>query len=414
MSAGAQSAIMSHEKTTLDGLRIERKAEPAGGLPGWLWVTLALVLIAAGGALLWLKRAKPVLVQTAAAREVRTGGKTTLLNASGYVTARREATVSSKVTGKVIEVLVEEGMKVEAGQVLARLDAVNVEASLRLAEAQLAATRASLSETDVRVREAERELRRVDQLSRDGIATATDLDRAQASLDSLKARMEQQSAQVVVAESEVALWKQQLEDTVVRAPFAGVVTAKNAQPGEMISPMSAGGGFTRTGICTIVDMASLEIEVDVNESYINRVRAGQPVEATLDSYPDWRIPCKVIAIIPTADRQKATVQVRVGFDKLDPRILPHMGVKVAFQGGEDQPAQTARGIVIPKAALQQDNGRHFVWVFQNGRVERRAVTTSATLNDEVTLAAGLTAGEKVLVNAPAGLAEGAAVKEDSK
>src|SRR5207253_9442608 len=169
-----------------------------------------------------------------------------------------------------------------------------------------------------------------------------DLDRAESETKALQARLERQLADVAVAEREVAVWKQQLDDTVIHAPFAGIVTSKNAQPGEMISPMSAGGSFTRTGICTLVDMGSLEIEVDVNESYTNRVEPGQPVEATLDSYPDWRIPSKVIAIIPTADRQKATVKVRVGFDQLDPKILPDMGVKAAFQGKElDQTATRA-------------------------------------------------------------------------
>src|SRR5439155_12992154 len=183
------------------------------------------------------------------------------------------------------------------------------------------------------------------------IATQADLDHAEASALSLKAKLEQQRADITVAERQVASWQQQLEDTIIRAPFAGIATSKNAQPGEMISPISAGGGFTRTGICTIVDMSSLEIEIDVNESYINRVQPAQPVEATLDAYPDWKIPCKVIAIIPTADRQKSTVKVRVGFDQLDPRILPEMGVKVAFRetsgaGGADHT------VVIPKNAVQ--------------------------------------------------------------
>src|SRR6266704_3133870 len=205
---------------------------------------------------------------------------------------------------------------------------------------------------------------------------------------SLRARLEKQKADIVVSEWDIAQWQQQLDDTIIRAPFAGIVTSKNAQPGEMISPMSAGGGFTRTGICTLVDMSSLEIEVDVNESYINRVEPGQKVEAMLDSYPDWHIPSKVIAIIPTADRQKATVKVRVGFEKLEPRILPDMGVKVAFQGAEEkQPAR--RSILIPKTAVQQRDGRDVVWVARDGHVEKRAVTVAAPRGDEVTVSAGL-------------------------
>src|SRR5688572_29933191 len=396
---------MSHERSTLDQLRIDRNTAPRQQVGPRIALVLLLLLSLATGGFFWANRSKAATVTTALAREVTSGAKTTLLNASGYVTARREATVSSKVTGKVIEVLVEEGMKVEPGQILARIDSVNVEASLRLAEAQLSATRAALNETQVRVREAEREWRRIDQLSREQIATVTDLDRAQAALDSYKARLEQQTAQVTVAEREVALWKQQLDDTIVRAPFAGIVTAKNAQPGEMISPMSAGGSFTRTGICTIVDMNSLEVEVDVNESYINRVQAGQQVQATLDSYPDWRIPCTVIAIIPTADRQKATVKVRVGFEKLDPRILPHMAVKVAFQSS-DEGATATRSINIPKSAVFQSNGRDYVWLVQAGRIERRAITIAAARHDEVAIAAGVTEADTVILNPAANFSDG--------
>lgn len=404
---------MSHDKSTLDQLRINRGDAPRSRIhPGWIAGVLLCGALA-GGAVWWFSRPKPVPVQTALVREVNTGGQRTLLNASGYVTARREATVSSKVTGKVVEVLVEEGMRVEEGQVLARLDSSNVEANLRLAEAQLAAARSGLDETRVRLEEAEREFRRVSQLAEEQIASAADLDRARSEVRSLEARLDQQSAQVRVAESQVGVWKQQLEDTIVRAPFAGIVTAKNAQPGEMISPISAGGGFTRTGICTIVDMDSLEIEVDVSESYINRVEAGQPVVATLDAYPDWRIPAHVIAIIPTADRQKATVQVRVGFEELDARILPHMGVKVAFQSSGEEGEEAGGGIVIPKEAVFEENGRSYVWIVQAGRIERRAITIANELNDQAAVAAGLRPGERVVLNPPAGLEEGAAVTEEN-
>jgi RND family efflux transporter MFP subunit len=214
-----------------------------------------------------------------------------------------------------------------------------------------------------------------------------------------------------VAERTVATWQQQLDDTIIRAPFGGIVTSKNAQPGEMISPISAGGGFTRTGICTIVDMDSLEIEIDVNESYIHRVQPGQPVESILDAYPDWKIPCKVIAIIPTADRQKSTVKVRVGFDKLDPRILPEMGVKVGFRDNAEVRQSAGQNVVVPKNALQQENGRDVVLVVQNDRAERRAVTVSSTGGDEAVIAAGLSAGERVILDAPSSVSDGAAVVE---
>src|SRR5207248_5718337 len=194
-----------------------------------------------------------------------------------------------------------------------------------------------------------------------------DYEHAEAGALSLKAKLEQQQADVTVAERSVATWQQQIDDAVIRAPFSGMVTSKNAQPGEMISPLSAGGAFTRTGICTIVDMESLEVEVDVNESFINRVQGGQPVEATLDAYQEWKIPCKVIAIIPTADRQKSTVKVRVGFDKLDPRILPEMSIKVAFHGAASSGSTAARTVTLPKTAVQQQDGRDVVFVVQNGR-----------------------------------------------
>ncbi len=400
---------MSTDKEALDGLRIDRTGAGKRRVSPLILVILLLALAAGGGVFWFVKRPGAVMVRTVAVRETSAGGQKTLLNGSGYVTARRAATVSSKVTGKVIEVLVEEGMKVEAGQVLARIDDLNARASLRLAEAQLESARQARKETKANLDQAERELQRFKQLIEQKVASASDLDRAEASAKSLQARLEYQQSQVAVAESEVAQWKQQLDDTIVRAPFAGIVTAKNAQPGEMISPMSA-GGFTRTGICTLVDMSSLEVEVEVNESYINRVEPGQRVVATLDSYPDWQIPCKVIAIIPTADRQKATVKVRVGFDQLDKRILPDMAVKVAFQGG-DEAAPVSRGITIPKSAIREQDGRTVAWVVHDGRVERRAITLATKSGDELSVAAGLSSNERVVVEGAERLVDGARVTE---
>jgi RND family efflux transporter MFP subunit len=211
---------------------------------------------------------------------------------------------------------------------------------------------------------------------------------------------------VTVADRTVAMWQQQMDDMIIRAPFDGIVTTKDAQPGEMISPVSAGGGFTRTGIGTVVDMGSLEIEIDVNESYINRVQPGQPVVATLDAYPDWRIPCKVIAIIPTADRQKSTVKVRVGFDQLDPRILPEMSVKVAFRETGGGPATANHTVLVPKTAVQSQDGRDVVFVVQHGR----AVTVIDTQGDDSVLSAGVSAGESVVADPPAGLTDGMPVR----
>lgn len=404
---------MSEEKFSLDQLRIDREEDTGRRGKGWLWLLLLLaggLLAAAGYA---VARSRPVPVRTQLARAAVVGGRQTVLNASGYVVARREATVSSKVTGKVIEVLIEEGMKVAEGQVLARLDDSNVKASLLQSEAQLTAARAALDETKAQLTNAEKEWRRRAALAEQKIAAVADLDTAEANMKALQAHLNQLETQVTVAERDVAGWQQQMEDMVIRAPFAGIAVAKNAQPGEMISPISAGGGFTRTGIGTVVDMRSLEIEVDVNESFLHRVQAGQPVEAVLDAYPDWTIPCKVIAIIPTADRQKATVKVRVGFNQLDPRMLPEMGVRVAFQG-EVQSGAAASAVVVSKAAVRKDDGRDGVWVVEDGRLARRAVTLGLVNGDEVTVNAGLVAGERVVIEGPAKLAEGQRVREVTK
>jgi HlyD family secretion protein len=403
---------MSSEKATLDRLRIDRPTIGKRTLWSWLFPLLLAIVAVIVGIVWWRHPSGTAAVQTAIARQqAGDGAAKTLLNASGYVTARRSATVSSKVTGKVVEVLVEEGMKVETGQVLARLDASNVEASLRLAEAQLERARKAKEETVPNLEFARQEMKRFTDLAARKAVSDSDLRRSEAEARALEARLARQTAEIAVAEGEVAQWKQQRDDTVIKAPFGGIVTSKNAQPGEMISPMSV-GGFTRTGICTIVDMSSLEIEVDVNESYINRVQPGRPVEATLDAYGDWRIPAKVIAIIPTADRQKATVKVRIGINQLDPRILPEMAVKVAFQSAGTDNAGDAHGaILIPKTAVQNVDARDIVWVVRNGRVERRAVTVGSATGDDATIVAGLNNGERVVINPPKGLAEGARVTD---
>jgi HlyD family secretion protein len=413
---------MSLQKTTLDSLKIDRPPENAesGGMKR-VWFLAILLLLGGGAAFVWLQGTHGTEVQTAVARpsggatESGDGGsRSTVLNASGYVTARRHATVSSKATAKVVEILIEEGMKVEAGQVLARLDTSNVEASLRLAKAQVTSAQVATEETQVLLERAEVELTRFKSLAAQNIASASDLDRADADAKSLRARLARLQQEKVVAEQQVAVWQQEMDDRVVRAPFSGVVISKDAQPGEMISPISAGGGFIRTGIGTLVDMSSLEIEVDVNESFINRVSAGQPVTAVLDSYPDWSIPAKVIAVIPSADRQKATVKVRIGFQQLDPRILPDMGIKVSFLAaneGATGAGAAADGVLLPAAALHKQEGRDVVWVIRGGRVERRAVRWNKNGEGEVTVLAGLTPGEKVVISGPSTLSDGARVKE---
>lgn len=404
---------MDPQSSTLERLRIDRGVRPRRVERPWFWPLLVAVVLMASAVAWWVARPKALVVQTFVVRQAAAGGQKTLLNASGYVTARRAATVSSKVTGKVVEVLVEEGMKVEEGQVLARLDATNVEASLRLAKASYRAAQSALEEIQPNLEFARRELKRFTALAGNKVVSESDLRRAEMEALALNGRSIRQKADIDVRESEIAQWKQQLDDTIIRAPFSGVVISKNAQPGEMISPMSV-GGFTRTGICTIVDMGSLEIEVDVNESYLHRVQPAQPVEAMLDAYADWRIPAKVIAIIPTADRQKATVKVRVAFAQLDSRILPDMGVKVAFQTAGEAAEAARSPIMIPRAAMTQADGRDVVWVVRGGKVERRAVSAGSTNTEEVAITAGLQDGEHLVLNAPRELADGARVTEQTR
>ena len=377
-----------------------------------MWVLLLLPLAVIAGLTYWLMQPEGKTVVVVVARVTSLEGGQTVLNASGYVTARRMAVVSSKVTAKVLEVLIDEGMEVREGQVLARLDASNVERSLRLAEAQLASAKSVLAETKALLAEAKLRLGRTKALVKDEVFSQAQLDAVQAETGSLEARLARQGEDEAVAERRLGVWQQQLDDTVIRAPFSGIVTTKDAQPGEMISPVSAGGGFTRTGIGTVVDMASLEIEVDVNESYINRVRAGQEVEAALDAYPDWKIPCHVIAIVPTADRDRATVRVRIGFEELESRILPDMGVKVAFRG--EQVEQVGRRVVlIPKDAVRKDDGRDVVFVLTGDKVERRAVTLSVSEGEDAIVTAGIEGGESVVVKGPPDLEDGDQVEVTS-
>jgi HlyD family secretion protein len=397
-------------KDDLASLRIEHSARGGGSRRG-VWIGLAILAIAvAAGGWFWTTRvdAAPVTTATVTARTGGAAAPGAVLNASGYVTARRRATVSSKVTGKVLEVFVEEGRTVRKGQVLATLDDSQVRAALAVGEAQLEAARRGAAEHEARLREAEQTLARREQLLKEQVIGKAELDSARAEVESLKARIALAQQQVNVSQSLVSQHRTDLADMTVRAPFDGVAISKDAQPGEMISPVSAGGGFTRSGIATIVDMSSLEIEVDVSESYINRVRPGQPIEAVLDAYPDWRIPAHVITTVPTADRQKATVRVRIGFDKLDPRLLPDMGVKVSFLS-EPAPVETTAPrarLLVPKAAVRSGGGRDVVFVVRDKRVERRAVTVGAAEGDQVEIVSGLTAGEQVVVEGPAAMNDG--------
>ncbi len=396
------------DKAALEGLRIHRSEETRSRVPVWaIVVPVALLLLIGAYWLFGRGSAKEVRVAPAKAIAGETRGA--VLNASGYVTARRQATVSSKVTGKIIEVFIEEGMQVKAGQELARLDTSYAARGLALAQAEAKSAESALAETRVRIRQAQLDYDRAQSLAANAVGSRSDADRAQAELDASRARLSAQTDQLATAQRQVDLQKQNLEDLIIRAPFDGIVVSKDAQPGEMISPVSAGGGFTRTGVCTIVDMASLEIEVDVNEAYIHRVSPNQKVEAVLDAYPDWKIPAHVITAVPTADRQKATVKVRIAFDQRDARILPDMGVKTSFIT-DDANAVASTQIEIPKSAIRRDGEQDIVFVVKEKKAERRAVKVESSTGENARVLSGLSEGEQVVVEGPPDLIDGDNVK----
>ena len=403
------------DKPNLSDLKIDHQARSSdGGGRRLMLIAAAILVTIAVIAILIIGGTSVTTVEVAIARAAPTGGAATVLNASGYVEPRRKATVSAKITGKVTEVLVDEGMLVEEGQVLAQLDDSDARRRWEAVRAERDVARASLEEIEVNLEDAQRTLRRTLDLGSKGVASQQALDSATAAVEGLEARLAVARRNLASAEAQLAVSAQDLENYTIRAPFAGVAVSKDAQPGEMVSPVSAGGGFTRTGISTIVDMSSLEIEVDVNESYIANVSTGQPADAVLDAYPDWHIPATVRTVIPTADRQKATVKVRLTFDQLDPRILPDMGVKVAFL--EIRPAQAdgpSAMALIPAGAIRQDAGHSVVFVLAGERLERRAVSVGRSVDSGVEIMAGLTPGENVVVNGPEELKDGQAARAES-
>ena len=407
MATGSQTP-----KPDLGSLRIH-EGQRKGGRTGKALGLFAAILgggVLAGGGWLAYTHQKPV-VEVAAAQKVGSD-RPALLNASGYVTPRRRATVASKITGRVTGVFFDEGMHVPQGFVLATLDDSDVRRALDSAKADRDTAQASIADLQVQLKYAEIELHRAQELQASGVQTQEALDTARTNVDSLKAKIDLAKQQVVGAAARIAEAQQAVDNCVIHAPFDGIIVSKDAQIGEMVSPVSAGGGFTRTGIATIVDMNSNEIEVDVNEAYIARVLPGQPVTAILDAYPDWQIPSKVRTVIPTADRQNATVKVRISFLKLDPRILPDMGVKVAFLGDEPEQKSGAASatVLIPQGAVRDQNGSKTVFLVKEDHVERRAVSLGVVQGTDQQVLAGLVAGDTVVVKGPADLHDGQAVE----
>jgi RND family efflux transporter MFP subunit len=373
---------------------------------------LVVVLALAGGAWAFLAR-RPVEVRTAMAVAPSAGGDAgAVLQATGYVTARRQATVSAQITGTLVEVLIEEGDRVKKGQVLARLEDNALRASLESARASAAAAHASVLQTEAQLAQAQRDADRQEALVGRGLVSRQLAEQTRTQANTYRAQLNTARRQADAADAQVGVGQVNLDYTVVRAPFDGVITDKAAQVGEIVSPLSAGGGFTRTGVGTIVDMDSLEIDVDVNEAYIGRVQPDMPAEAVLDAYPDWRIPAHVIAIVPAADRGKATVKVRVAIEQKDARIVPDMGVRVSFLERR-APAQAGppKGVLVPAAALVRRDGRDVVFTVADGKASRRAVKAASQPAGDMRLVTdGIAAGDTVIVSPPSGLADGAAVR----
>lgn len=391
-----------------------RSRGSAGKFWGFFAAGLGVLLLVAGGVFALKNRAPAV--EVALARPAGDPAQQVSLNASGYVTPRRKATIAAKITGRVTGVFFDEGNRVKEGQLLATLDDSDVRRALESAVADRDSSKAAIQDFEVQFRYAEIQLHRATELKAANVQSQDQLDNAVTAADSLKAKIALAKQQVVGAEARIREAQQAVDNCTIRAPFAGIIVSKDAQVGEMVSPISAGGGFTRTGIATIVDMNSNEVEVDVNEAYIARVVPGQRVSSTLDAYPDWQIPSHVRTVIPTADRQKATVKVRISFNKLDSRILPDMGVKVAFLGEEEAPKKDAKNAgpkptaLIPKTAVRNDGGKSYVFLVRDTKIERRGVMLGNERGSDVEIMAGVNAGDSLVARGPENLQDGETVK----
>jgi RND family efflux transporter MFP subunit len=402
---------LNSAKPDLGSLRIHDGQRAKSGLGRRIMYAAIPVLIFAGivAAAYAFRSQKPV-VDVAAAVKADPGGRQTLLNASGYVTPRRRATIAAKITGRVTGVFFDEGTRVAQGQLLATLDDSDVKRVLDSARADRNSAQAAIADYEVQLKNAQIELRRADELQKAGVQSQQTLDLATMSADSLRAKIALAKQQVIGSEARIGEAQQAVDNCTIRAPFAGIVVSKDAQVGEMVSPISAGGGFTRTGIATIVDMHSNEFEVDVSESYIARVEPGQDVMAILDAYPDKEIPAKVRTVIPTADRQKATVKVRITIPNLEKYnfILPDMGVKVSFEAPKQ--ATPEKGpeakAYVPKGAIRTDAGSSFVFLVHDGKVERRAVSLGTDRGTDVAILAGVAPGDSLVVKGPENLRDG--------
>ncbi len=387
---------MTRSDDLLNELKINRKTAMPKKKRRWPWIVGALAVALAAAVL--LRGGKPVEIETVNPRSAAESGPASVLDASGYVTARRLATVSSKITGKVQSVYIEEGQRVKEGEILARLDPQDAEAQREVAASQLASSQSQLAEAQAQLALAKSNYSRNRELAAKQLVSKQALDTAKAELDTRTARLTSVQRQVALATDQKQVAQLGVDNTIIRAPFDGVIIAKAAQPGEMISPISGGGGSIRTGIGTLVDMDSLEVQVDVNEAYIGRVTPDMPVEAVLNAYPDWKIPGAVIAIVPTADRSKATVKVRVALDSKDTRIVPDMGVRVSFLD-KNESGSPLTGFWIPNTALIGEGDGKAVFRIVDGKAVRTPVTVAESNDSESRIEKGVGKGDS-LVAAP--------------
>jgi RND family efflux transporter MFP subunit len=417
--AQENQAIDTH---LLNELRIENRQRDVddGGRSrlGWWLLAAAAVLAPAAGGAWWYFEARPVLVQTAAVTAAgASGAPAPLLQSTGYVTARRQATVSTQITGTLTQVLIEAGDRVKKNQIIARLEDSALRASLNAAQANAFSVQAEVAQAQVQLTQAEADARRQGELSSSGMVSKQAVEQSRAAAASFSAGLEARRRELDSARAQLAQAKVNFDYSVVRAPFSGVVTAKTAQVGEIVSPLSAGGGFTRTGVCTIVDMDSLEVDVDVGEASIGQVKPDMPAEAVLDAYPDWKLPAHVIAIVPTADRGKATVRVRVALEQKDGRLVPDMGVRVSFLGARPAARVTPgpKGVLVPAQAVTQRDGQNIVFVVADGRVAQRIIKPALQdVGSMKLLPEGVQTGERVVISPPASLRDGATVRVEAE
>lgn len=401
----------NNSRPDISHLRISPQDKDERPTGRWVLISCLLIIVMiVSGLLVYFFNGQTMTISVAKAESMGSGQELTILNASGYVTPRRRATIAAKITGQIIDMQVEEGMHVKKDQILARFDDSNIVAAIKTLEAEVAAAEAAINEIDVNLKNAQRNFNRNRSLHENGIITTKVLDDSRALYEGTLAR--RGLAQKQIAVSQARLWelKKEHDNYTIRAPFEGIAVSKDAQVGEIVSPISAGGGFTRTGIATIVDMDSLEIEVDINEYVIAKVTVGQKVTATLDAYPNWHIPAHVRTVIPTADRQKATVKVRIAIDERDPKILPDMGVKVSFIDSEDRPKNAENHVLIPLESIRKEGSKSLTFIYKNGYIESRPVQPGPTRGQFIEILAGIVPGEQVTLGDLSKLYDGQKVR----